>query len=63
MSFKGISRFLSKANLTVKPNNLVKLFSFSKMSILDEMEAKGAYKKLFFTEFLVFLCYLADQST
>lgn len=60
LTFKGIKLMVEKGKINIQENELIKVFAFSKMSILNEMDSDGAHFKLQFVEFLDFVGRLSD---
>eukprot|EP00358_Blepharisma_japonicum_P002317 CAMPEP_0202950964 /NCGR_PEP_ID=MMETSP1395-20130829/27473_1 /ASSEMBLY_ACC=CAM_ASM_000871 /TAXON_ID=5961 /ORGANISM="Blepharisma japonicum, Strain Stock R1072" /LENGTH=112 /DNA_ID=CAMNT_0049656865 /DNA_START=143 /DNA_END=478 /DNA_ORIENTATION=- len=60
LSFKSIRALVDKAKITINDDELIKVYAFSKMSILNEMDSDGAHYKMQFVEFLDFLGRLSD---
>ncbi|CAG9314269.1 unnamed protein product [Blepharisma stoltei] len=60
LSFKSIRALVDKAKIIINDDELIKVYAFSKMSILNEMDSDGAHYKMQFVEFLDFLGRLSD---
>ncbi len=61
LTMNGLKHFLENCyDVELEPRELIKLFAFSKMNILDEMDGEKSNDKMQFVEFLEFVSRLAD---
>lgn len=61
LTINGLKHFLENCcDVEVEPRELIKLFAFSKMNILDEMDGEKSNDKMQFVEFLEFITRVAD---
>ena len=52
ISLEGYKRMLKLAGINLKEEEIIKVYAFSKMSILDEMASADSYDRMVFVEFL-----------
>lgn len=61
ISLEGYKKMVSNAGINLKEENIIKVYAFSKMSILDEMANGDSYDRLVFVEFLETLGRLSNE--
>ena len=52
ISLEGYKNMVKQSGMPLKESEIIKIYSFSKMSILDEMGGADSYDRLLFVEFL-----------
>ena len=61
ISLEGYKSMISKTGIMLREEEIIKVYAFSKMSILDEMAAADSYDRLLFVEFLESIGRLSFQ--
>lgn len=61
ISLEGYKKLIKNSGLQIKDEVVVKVFAFSKMSILDEMNNADSYDRMVFVEFLESIGRLSNE--
>lgn len=61
LSLRNVELMLRDARTTISEKEMAKCYSFSKISVIDEINSGGAYQKMIFVEFLEFLGRIANS--